>query len=137
DALTEFGAVLKKEPNRYRALLGASKSARMAGEAEKVQAFAAQIREQAKDADARPAEPKKQGKTAAAKSAPSGKQAAAKAAPAKSVRQASSVAKARRMARGPAVAGIRFAGASPRLRIAENSWVRQRAGFWDRNDRAR
>ena len=125
DALTEFEAVLKKEPNRYRALLGASKAARMAGEPQKVQAFATQLKEQTKEADARPVERKKQGKAADAKPAP-----------AKSARQASRVAKAR-VARGPAVAGVRFAQASPRLRIVETSWRYQRVGFWDRHDRAR
>jgi hypothetical protein len=137
DALTEFEAVLKKEPNRYRALLGASKAARMAGEAQKVQAFATQLKEQTKEADARPAEPKKQGKVADAKPVPGSKQAAARGAAGKSVRQANRVAKPRRLARGPAVTGIRFLGASSRLRIAETSWAYLRVGFWDRHDRAR
>jgi tetratricopeptide (TPR) repeat protein len=40
EALVEFEAVLQKEPNRYRALAGAARAARDAGEAEKARAHA-------------------------------------------------------------------------------------------------
>jgi predicted Zn-dependent protease len=53
DALREYEAVLAKEPNRYRAMLGAAKAARLAGDAAKAQAYMKQLREQAKDADTR------------------------------------------------------------------------------------
>ena len=52
EALREFEAVLAKEPNRYRAISGAGKAARLAGDAKKVQTYAALLSQQAKDADA-------------------------------------------------------------------------------------
>jgi len=52
EALREFEAVLAKEPNRYRAITGAGKAARLAGDAKKVQTYAALLSQQAKDADA-------------------------------------------------------------------------------------
>jgi len=52
EALREFEAVLTKEPNRYRAIMGAGKAARLAGDAKKVQTYTALLSQQAKDADA-------------------------------------------------------------------------------------
>ncbi len=100
DALREFEAVLGKEPNRYRAVLGAGKAARMAGEATKVQAYAAQLKEQAKEADAQP------------------KDADARQAPRKPARQASQRAKPRRLATRPAASSFRAALASANLQGA-------------------
>jgi len=51
DALREFEAVLAKEPNRYRAMLGAAKAARLAGDGKKAKLYTAQLLQQAKDAD--------------------------------------------------------------------------------------
>ena len=51
EALREFEAVLAKEPNRYRAIVGAGKAARLAGDAKKVQAYNALLSQQVKDAD--------------------------------------------------------------------------------------
>jgi len=42
-ALAEFEAVLAKEPNRYRAYLGAMKAARLAGDAEKARTYAMEL----------------------------------------------------------------------------------------------
>ncbi|HJZ44906.1 MAG TPA: hypothetical protein VJ233_14390 [Hyphomicrobiaceae bacterium] len=122
DALREFEAVLGKEPNRYRAVLGAGKAARMAGEASKVQAYETQLKEQAKEADAKPASLKKQAK-----------ETDAKAAPRKSARLASRRAKPRRLA----ASGFRVAQASASLQGAAAPWRYARVAFWDRHDRVR
>ena len=50
EALREFEAVLAKEPNRYRAIVG-GQAARLAGDAKKVQAYSALLSQQVKDAD--------------------------------------------------------------------------------------
>jgi hypothetical protein len=52
EALREFEAVLAKEPNRYRALSGAIKAARLAGEGKKTQDLSAQLGQLTKSADA-------------------------------------------------------------------------------------
>jgi Tfp pilus assembly protein PilF len=39
EALEEFEATLKKEPNRFRALFGAAKSAALAGDSHKAQTY--------------------------------------------------------------------------------------------------
>jgi hypothetical protein len=51
EALREFEAVLTKEPNRYRATLGAAKAARLAGNGKKARRYSARLLQQAKDAD--------------------------------------------------------------------------------------
>jgi hypothetical protein len=51
DALREYEAVLAKEPNRYRAILGAAKAAQAAGDAKKAKLYGDELRQQAKDAD--------------------------------------------------------------------------------------
>jgi len=51
DALREFEAVLAKEPNRYRAILGAAKAARLAGDGTKARLYTTHLLQQAKDAD--------------------------------------------------------------------------------------
>jgi hypothetical protein len=64
EALREFEAVLAKEPNRYRAIVGAGKAARLAGDAKKVQAYSALLSQQVKDADTpRKLEPIRQSST--------------------------------------------------------------------------
>jgi Tfp pilus assembly protein PilF len=44
-ALAEFEAVMKKEPNRYRATAQAAKAADLAGDATKAQTYRAQLAE--------------------------------------------------------------------------------------------
>jgi hypothetical protein len=122
DALREYEAVLGKEPNRYRAVHGAGKAARMTGDAQKVQAYAAQLKEQAKEADTKP-------KDADARQAPSKKQAKQAGAPRKPIRQASQRAKPRRIVARPA--------ASANLQGAATPWRYARVAFWDRYDRVR
>jgi hypothetical protein len=114
DALREFEAVLAKEPNRYRALLGASKAARMAErDAKTMMAYAAQIKEQTKEADA-------------------------KAATTKPARKASLRSKPRRTAaRGRGTVSLRVATISPIYQPSSAPWRYQRVAFWDRLDRAR
>jgi hypothetical protein len=51
EALAAFEATLKKEPNRFRALAGAARSAEAAGERQKAQAYHAQLLEVAKQSD--------------------------------------------------------------------------------------
>jgi len=50
-ALTEYEAVLAKEPNRYRAMVGAARAARLAGDADKAKLHFTQLVELAKSAD--------------------------------------------------------------------------------------
>jgi tetratricopeptide (TPR) repeat protein len=113
DALREYEAVLAKEPNRYRALVGAGKAARIAGDAKKLQAYAAQLKEQAKEADARlvlDAPEKQAGKSAA---------------------------KPRRaVARPAARVGVRGAAPAARTRVAA-VWRYDRTRFWEPVDRTR
>lgn len=42
-ALIEFEATIRKEPNRFRALFGAAKSASLAGDRQKARAYAEQL----------------------------------------------------------------------------------------------
>ena len=51
EALTEYEAVLHKEPNRYRALAGAMEAAEQAGDAKKARLHAAHLMKQAANAD--------------------------------------------------------------------------------------
>jgi hypothetical protein len=51
EALREYEAVMAKEPNRYRATLGAARAARLAGEAEKARLYFTQLVELGKSAD--------------------------------------------------------------------------------------
>ena len=53
EALTEYEAVLHKEPNRYRALAGAAQAAQEAGETEKARAHAEHLIEQAGAAESK------------------------------------------------------------------------------------
>jgi hypothetical protein len=114
DALREFEAVLAKEPNRYRALLGASRAARMAErDAKTMMAYAAQIKQQTKEADA-------------------------KATTTKPARKASRRGKSRRAAaRGRGTVSFRVAAISPIYQASTAPWRYQRVGFWERIDRAR
>ena len=43
DALKEFEATLEKEPNRFRALFGAARSASLAGDREKARSYSAAL----------------------------------------------------------------------------------------------
>jgi hypothetical protein len=113
DALREFEAVLAKEPNRYRALVGAGKAARLAGDTKKTLAYAAQLEQQMSEADVKPAG-------------------------AKPPRKASQRAKPRRTAaRGSRTAAVRVAALSPIHQPSTAPWRYQRVGFWERQDRAR
>jgi PAS domain S-box-containing protein len=51
DALTEFEATLKKEPNRFRALFGAAKAASLAGDRQKARTYAAALAKVCERAD--------------------------------------------------------------------------------------
>jgi Tfp pilus assembly protein PilF len=51
EALAEYEAVMKKEPNRYRAIAGAMAAARGAGDQAKARAFAAELLKLGSDAD--------------------------------------------------------------------------------------
>ncbi len=51
DALNDYEAVLAKEPNRYRAVLGAARAAHSAGDSTKAKAYFAQLLELGKSAD--------------------------------------------------------------------------------------
>ena len=51
EALTAYEAVLKKEPNRLAAYVGAAKSAKAAGDQVKAQQYAVQIAQQTANAD--------------------------------------------------------------------------------------
>jgi hypothetical protein len=51
EALREYQAVISKEPNRYRAIFGAARAARLAGDAEKARLYYTQLAELAQSAD--------------------------------------------------------------------------------------
>ena len=51
EALGEYEAVMAKEPNRYRATLGAARAAKMSGDAEKAKQRFAELLELASAAD--------------------------------------------------------------------------------------
>jgi hypothetical protein len=51
EALREYQAVISKEPNRYRAIFGAARAARLAGDAEKARLYYTQLIELAQSAD--------------------------------------------------------------------------------------
>jgi uncharacterized protein HemY len=53
EALREYQAVKSKEPNRYRATLGAARAARLAGDADNARLYFTQLVELAQSADTR------------------------------------------------------------------------------------
>jgi hypothetical protein len=53
DALAAYEAVLEKEPNRYRALVGAMRAADMAGNSQRAREHARKVAERSSEADAR------------------------------------------------------------------------------------
>jgi Tfp pilus assembly protein PilF len=54
EALTEYEAVLSKEPNRYRTTLGAARAARSAGLNDRAREYFGRLVDLGKDADTEP-----------------------------------------------------------------------------------